>query len=95
MKAIRKKAEWKHGTELPSANDWIKLTNQFRLDFPHYYATLDQGNKLATKELRTCMLLMLDFKEGEIAVLLNVKPQRVTNIKKRVTILVYFWFIFI
>lgn len=41
------------------------------------------------------MLLMLDFKEGEIAVLLNVKPQRVTNIKKRVTILVYFWFIFI
>ena len=95
VKAIRKKAEWKHGTELPSANDWIKLTNQFRLDFPHYYATLDQGNKLATKELRTCMLLMLDFKEGEIAVLLNVKPQRVTNIKKRVTILVYFWFIFI
>ena len=30
------------------------------------------------------MLLMLDFKEGEIAVLLDVKPQRVTNIKKRV-----------
>jgi hypothetical protein len=28
-------------------------------------------------------LLLLDFKEGEIAVLLDVKPQRVTNIKKR------------
>ena len=84
VKAIRKKAEWKHGAILPSADDWIKLTNQFRLDFPHYYAILTQGNKLATNELRTCMLLMLDFKEGEIAVLLDVKPQRVTNIKKRV-----------
>lgn len=84
VKAIRRRAEWKHGAVLPSADDWIKLTNQFRLDFPHYYATLTQGKKLATKELRTSMLLMLDFKEGEIAVLLDVKPQRVTNIKKRV-----------
>ena len=84
VKAIRKRAEWKHGAVLPSADDWIKLTNQFRLDFPHYYSTLTQGKKLAIKELRTSMLLMLDFKEGEIAVLLDVKPQRVTNIKKRV-----------
>jgi tetratricopeptide (TPR) repeat protein len=84
VKAIRKRAEWKHGSVLPSADEWIKLTNQFRLDFPHYYATLAQGRELSTKELRTCMLLMLDFKEGEIAVLLDVKPQRVTNIKKRV-----------
>lgn len=84
VKAIRKRAEWKHGSVLPSADEWIKLTNQFRLDFPNYYAALAQGRKLSTKELRTCMLLMLDFKEGEIAVLLDVKPQRVTNIKKRV-----------
>ena len=82
--AIRKRAEWKHGAVLPSADEWIKLGNQFRLDFPYYYATLTQGNKLSTNELRTSMLLMLDFKEGEIAVLLDVKPQRVTNIKKRV-----------
>jgi len=84
VKAIRKKAEWKYGATLPSADDWIKLANQFRLDFPIYYAALTQGNKLSANELRTCMLLMLDFKEGEIAVLLDVKPQRVTNIKKRV-----------
>lgn len=84
VKTIRKKAEWKHGSRLPSVDDWIKLTNQFRLDFPYYYSMLTKGNKLATKELRTCMLLLLDFKEGEIAVLLDVKPQRVTNIKKRV-----------
>lgn len=84
VKNIRKRAAWKHGAILPSADDWIKLTNQFRLDFPHYYSTLTQGKKLSIKELRTCMLLMLDFKEGEIAVLLDVKPQRVTNIKKRV-----------
>ena len=84
VRAIREKAEWKHGVKLPTADDWIKLTNQFRLDFPCYYSTLVQGKKLATNELRTSMLLMLDFKEGEIAVLLDVKPQRVTNIKKRV-----------
>ena len=84
VRAIRAKTEWRHGAKLPTADDWIKLTNQFRLDFPHYYTTLVQGKKLATNELRTCMLLMLDFKEGEIAVLLDVKPQRVTNIKKRV-----------
>ena len=84
VKAIRKRAEWKHGARLPSADEWIKLTNQFRLDFPYYYSTLTQGKKLSINELRTCMLLMLDFKEGEIAVLLDVKPQRVTNIKKRV-----------
>lgn len=84
VKAIRRRAEWKHGSTLPSIDEWLKLTSQFRLDFPHYYATLTKDKKLATKELRTCMLLMLDFKEGEIAVLLNVKPQRVTNIKKRV-----------
>lgn len=84
VKAIRKKAEWKHGYIQPSADDWIRLANQFRLDFPYCYSTLTQGNKLATNELRTCMLLMLDFREGEIAVLLDVKPQRVTNIKKRV-----------
>ena len=84
VKAIRRRAEWKHGSTLPSIDEWLKLTSQFRLDFPHYYATLTKDKKLATKELRTCMLLMLDFKEGEIAVLLDVKPQRVTNIKKRV-----------
>ena len=84
MKAIRKRAEWKFGAHLPSADEWLKLTNQFRLDFPYYYATLTQGKKLSINELRTCMLLMLDFKEGEIAGLLDVKPQRVTNIKKRV-----------
>ena len=84
VKTIRKKTEWKHGTLLPSADDWIKLTNQFRLDFPHYFSTLTKGKKLSVKELRTSMLLMLDFKEGEIAALLDVKPQRVTNIKKRV-----------
>ena len=83
VKVIRKRAEWKHGSTLPSADEWIKLTNQFRLDFPYHYATLTQGKKLATMELRTCILLLLDFKEGEIAVLLDVKPQRVTNIKKR------------
>ncbi len=84
VKAIRRRAEWKHGAEQPSASEWMKLTNQFRLDFPHYYATLMQGKKMSTMEIRTCMLLLLDFKEGEIAVLLDVKPQRVTNIKKRV-----------
>lgn len=84
VKAIRKRAEWKFGAHLPSADEWLKLTNQFRLDFPYYYATLTQGKKLSINELRTCMLLMLDFKEGEIAGLLDVKPQRVTNIKKRV-----------
>ena len=84
VKAIRKRAEWKLGACLPSADEWLKLTNQFRLDFPYYYATLTQGKKLSINELRTCMLLMLDFKEGEIAGLLDVKPQRVTNIKKRV-----------
>lgn len=83
VKIIRKRAEWKHGSTLPSADEWIKLTNQFRLDFPYHYATLTQGKKLAAMELRTCILLLLDFKEGEIAVLLDVKPQRVTNIKKR------------
>ena len=84
VKTIRRKAVWRNGVTLPSANDWIKLTNQFRLDFPYYYLTLTKGKKLSMKELRTSMLLMLDFKEGEIAVLLDVKPQRVTNIKKRV-----------
>jgi tetratricopeptide (TPR) repeat protein len=84
VRIIRQRAEWKHGAILPSANEWEKLTHQFRLDFPHYYSLLTQENKLAIKELRTSMLLILDFKEGEIAVLLGVKPQRVTNIKKRV-----------
>lgn len=83
VKAIRKRAEWRLGADTPSADDWEKLTNQFRLDFPHYYAFLTQGTKLSTYELRTAILLLLDFKEGEIAVLLDVKPQRVTNIKKR------------
>ena len=83
VKTIRKRAEWKYGSALPSVDEWIKLTNQFRLDFPYHYSTLTQGKKLSIMELRTCLLLLLDFKEGEIAVLLDVKPQRVTNIKKR------------
>ena len=84
VKTIRRRAEWKHGAATPTADEWIRLANQFRLDFPQYYATMAKGKRLATKEMRTCMLLMLDFKEGEIAGLLDVKPQRVTNIKKRV-----------
>lgn len=84
VKSVRRKTKWHPGAAAPTAADWMRLTNQFRLDFPFYYSTLTKARKLSVMELRTAMLLMLDFKEGEIAVLLDVKPQRVTNMKKRV-----------
>ncbi len=84
VKLFTRRAQWNRGSHEPSCEEWAKLTSLFKLSFPYCYAKLFDNNELATQEKRTCILLLLDFQESDIAVLLNVKPQRVTNIKKRV-----------
>ena len=83
MKVMRKKAQWKRGSCLPSVEEWMKLMKLFKLNFPTYYSQLFLDGKLAAQEARACMLLLLDFSENDIAVLFDVKPQRITNIKNR------------
>lgn len=73
------------GTALPTKKMWACLISDFAQSMPAAYAALG-GDKtcLSELELRTTILVHLLFHNNEIAILLNVSPQRISNIKIRV-----------
>lgn len=65
----------------PTETEWKQLDLLARERFPHLTATLQKCETLSLQEWRTCILVRLGFKNGEIALLLRASIQRITNIK--------------
>ena len=51
---------------------------------PIAHAVIAKDDKLSYLEMKTCVLTLLKFKNSDIAVLLEEKPQRITNMKSRI-----------
>ncbi|MBQ8064794.1 MAG: hypothetical protein IJ200_03960 [Prevotella sp.] len=83
--SFHNKARGLKETSLPTKKMWACLISDFAQSMPAAYAALG-GDKtcLSELELRTAILVHLLFHNNEIALLLNVSPQRISNIKNRV-----------
>lgn len=66
---------------LPTDAEWNRLVKQFSRSIPSVYTALGRDVLLSSTELRLCILLLLGFKIGDAAILLNTSAQSITNIR--------------
>lgn len=72
-------------TIIPTDTEWADLSSVVSLLFPDFYQHLLQfRNNLTEKEFRVCLLIRLHFIPSEIAVLLNLTKQRVSNMRSAI-----------
>ena len=81
---FHQKASRKKSTALPLKSDWVRLVHLFAKSQPVAYASIGRENVLSSQELKVCILLLLDFTNGEIISLLNISPQRMTNVRTNI-----------
>ena len=84
LRMFRIKASGKKGVLLPTKREWKELITLFKRNKPIEQVTVCKEGLLSPLELRTCILLLLGFSNGEISVLLDASSQRVTNLKSRI-----------
>jgi len=66
-----------------TSDDWDKLLQLIRQKAPDFMARLNAASKLTPKELNVCLLIRLHFIPSELAVLTDVSPQTITNMRVR------------
>lgn len=71
------------GTVVPEEGVWKKLIVQFAHLAPTAYTTIGKEGILSSQELRMCILLLSDFDNNEISLLMNISPQNATNIRAK------------
>ena len=74
----------KLGSRTPTNAEWKHLFRLFKQSMPIAHAVIAKDDKLSYLEMKTCVLTLLKFKNSDIAVLLEEKPQRITNMKSRI-----------
>lgn len=71
----------------PTASEWADLDNVIRTLLPHFYQIVNDPQwQLTDREIRVCMLIRLHFIPTEIAILLNLSKQRITNIRAQINL---------
>ena len=78
---FHRKASRKKNTSLPLRTDWTRLVHLFSRSQPAAFAAIGRESVLSPQELRACILLLLHFSNGEIISLLDITPQRMTNVR--------------
>lgn len=67
---------------IPEVSEWTALQDLVEKSLPEFYQRLCQSrSELTEKEFRACLLMRLHFIPSEIAVLLEMTKQRVTNMR--------------
>lgn len=84
VKAFRARAKGTILPSIPAVEQWDRLSSLFMESIAPIYAIIGQTGLLTSQELQTAMLTLLDFSNADVAVLLDVKPQRVSNLKSSV-----------
>ena len=79
---FKDKAKGKKNQTAPDQTEWHALASLLEEHLPTFYTAITQDGSLSEQEKRTCMLSRLRFSNGEIAILLDTSPQRITNVKK-------------
>lgn len=79
---VRRFHELSSRIAVPSESEWSDLFEITAQNIPDFYEVLMNADLLLTdKELKTGLLIRLYFIPSEIAILLNVTKQRVTNLR--------------
>lgn len=78
-----KKAELKSERPIPTEAEWKFLVLQFSKDLPSTYQSFGGNKALSTLELRTCILLLLDFTEKTIVMMTQSTSPTVSQAKAR------------
>ena len=80
VQVFHSKRKYHKGQSVPSSSEWDMLISQFRQNMPSAYSTM---SFLSPLQLQVCILLLLDFEEGEIAFMRQTRPQVISNAKAR------------
>ena len=59
--------------QIPTQKEWRTLESQFRKYMPMVHKTLVKEKKLSPLELHVCILLILDFRESSIVILIRLR----------------------
>ena len=71
----------------PTASEWADLDKAFSNLSPHFYQVVhDPQWQLTDREIKVCMLIRLHFIPSQIAILLNISKQRITNIRAQINL---------
>lgn len=62
-------------------SNWEQLTEAVNLYYPILMRDLSQSSSISQQDIRVCLLVCLSLRVNDIAGLLNVSGQRITNIK--------------
>ena len=82
VKIFHEKARNSFNISPVSEYEWQKLLFQFQNSMAAARIIMEDGERrLSESEMRACILLLLGFTNSELSTLLNVSPQRITNIK--------------
>ena len=72
------------GRPKPTAKEWRELLRLFKMNTSIEQAVICKEGVLSKMELQVCLLLLLEFTNSDLCVLLDTTPQRITNIKSRI-----------
>ena len=81
---FQKKKLFKKDNPSPDEDQWAELVSQFHQDMPSVYTIMTSGSlALSDRQLKICILLLLDYDESIIAAMLGSKPQTINTAKVR------------
>ena len=84
VQLFHKKKSFKKDNPSPDEDQWTELVGQFRQDMPSVYTIMTSGSlALSDRQLKICILLLLDYDESIIAAMLGSKPQTINTAKVR------------
>ena len=84
VQLFQKKKLFKKENPSPDEDQWTELVGQFRQDMPSVYTIMTSGSlALSDRQLKICILLLLDYDESIIAAMLGSKPQTINTAKVR------------
>ena len=72
----------KIGTPKPSDIEWQSLEDSFIECSPYLYNKLTQA-KLSRQEFQVCLLILLQFDNATMAILMHTNSNVICNVKKR------------
>ena len=83
VEVFAKKAQFSKDHPIPNKNEWSVLVKQFMEDMPALCHFFNSEKKLSMLQLYTCILLILDYDEGEIAGLTDSNNSIISIAKRR------------
>ena len=81
---IKSKSQYSSNWQSVTDDEWKTLISKFRIYYSDYSSFLSSNNNLTDDQYKVCMLIALNFRESEIALLLGVDSARVNRLKLQI-----------